>query len=223
LYYYRARYYEPAIGRFITEDPKGFAAGTNFYGYVGGNAVGRVDPYGLDWLTNLSNFTAGMGDYLSGGYMNTFNLAERLLGHRAISISELLRGELAATIGLSDMVNECSTAYAAGKYVGALVGTSTVWAGGLNAATNTVIYSPLSVATRAAKEGTILGATPIGAMLNFVDRNIFEIPRAIWYVASGTYVANASGSVTSVLQSLGNIVQFEMKILNWLNIPIIPK
>ena len=60
-------------------------------------------------------------------------------------------------------------------------------------------------------------------MLNFVDRNIFEIPRAIWYVASGTYVANASGSVTSVLQSLGNIVQFEIKLLNWLNIPITPK
>jgi hypothetical protein len=60
-------------------------------------------------------------------------------------------------------------------------------------------------------------------MLNYVDRNIFEIPRAIWYAASRTYVANASGSVAAVLDSVGKIVQFEMRILNWLNVPIIPK
>ena len=33
LYYYRARYYDPTLGRFLTEDPKGFAAGVNFYAY----------------------------------------------------------------------------------------------------------------------------------------------------------------------------------------------
>ena len=27
LYYYRARYYDPKVGRFISEDPIGFAAG----------------------------------------------------------------------------------------------------------------------------------------------------------------------------------------------------
>jgi RHS repeat-associated protein len=27
LYYYRARYYDPTPGRFLTEDPKGFRAG----------------------------------------------------------------------------------------------------------------------------------------------------------------------------------------------------
>lgn len=30
LYYFRARYYDPTIGRFITEDPKGFDAGVNY-------------------------------------------------------------------------------------------------------------------------------------------------------------------------------------------------
>lgn len=37
LYYYRARYYDPEIGRFITEDPIGFAGGINFYAYVENN------------------------------------------------------------------------------------------------------------------------------------------------------------------------------------------
>ncbi len=36
-YYYRARYYDPEIGRFFSEDPLGFAAGdVNFYSYVEG-------------------------------------------------------------------------------------------------------------------------------------------------------------------------------------------
>jgi RHS repeat-associated protein len=33
LYYYRARYYDPKIGRFISEDPIRFSGGINFYAY----------------------------------------------------------------------------------------------------------------------------------------------------------------------------------------------
>jgi RHS repeat-associated protein len=48
LYYYRARYYSPAMGRFISEDPIGFSGGqNNFYGYVAGNPIGLIDPLGL--------------------------------------------------------------------------------------------------------------------------------------------------------------------------------
>jgi RHS repeat-associated protein len=223
LHFFRIRYYDSTSGRFIAEDPKGFAAGVNYYGYVGGNPTGRVDPYGLDWLTNLSNFSAGAGDYLSGGFMNSFNLTERFMGHAAIPISELLRKELVASIGLGDIVDQCSAAYEAGKYTGAVLGTSIMWTTGLNAGSNTVIFSPLSNAARAAKEGVPIGQTSIGNLLNYVDKNIFEIPRSVWYAASGTYVANASGSVNSVIDTAGKIVQFEIKILNMLNIPIVPR
>jgi RHS repeat-associated protein len=48
LYYYRARYYDPKIGRFISEDPIGFDAGPNVYAYAGGNPVTFRDPYGKD-------------------------------------------------------------------------------------------------------------------------------------------------------------------------------
>jgi len=47
LYYYRARYYDPKVGRFIGEDPIGFAGGINAYTYVAGNPVNFVDPSGL--------------------------------------------------------------------------------------------------------------------------------------------------------------------------------
>ncbi|MFH1062627.1 MAG: RHS repeat-associated core domain-containing protein [Candidatus Omnitrophota bacterium] len=44
LYYYRARYYDPAIGRFLQEDP---VWDTNLYLYVDNNAVNYIDPEGL--------------------------------------------------------------------------------------------------------------------------------------------------------------------------------
>jgi len=53
LYYYRTRWYDPAVGRFMSEDPIGFAGGdTNLFAYVLNNPVSWVDPLGLargDW------------------------------------------------------------------------------------------------------------------------------------------------------------------------------
>jgi RHS repeat-associated protein len=47
LYYYRARYYHPEIGRFLQTDPIGYGDGMNAYRYVG-NGPGRwSDPFGL--------------------------------------------------------------------------------------------------------------------------------------------------------------------------------
>jgi RHS repeat-associated protein len=48
FYYMRARYYDPNVGRFISEDPIGFDGGAvNLYEYVGNQPVNFVDPSGL--------------------------------------------------------------------------------------------------------------------------------------------------------------------------------
>jgi RHS repeat-associated protein len=48
LYYYRARYYAPDLGRFISEDPLEFGGGDeNLYAYVGNRPTGANDPLGL--------------------------------------------------------------------------------------------------------------------------------------------------------------------------------
>ncbi|WP_153137271.1 RHS repeat-associated core domain-containing protein [Paraburkholderia agricolaris] len=48
MFYYRNRYYSPQTGRFISEDPIGYASGqTNAYAYVGGNPIQSRDPFGL--------------------------------------------------------------------------------------------------------------------------------------------------------------------------------
>jgi len=49
LYYYRNRYYDPELGRFITPDPLGPTANPNLYTYVGNNPVNYVDSLGLCW------------------------------------------------------------------------------------------------------------------------------------------------------------------------------
>jgi len=47
LYFYRARYLNFELGRFISEDPIGFQGGMNLYGYVGNNPAKYIDPFGL--------------------------------------------------------------------------------------------------------------------------------------------------------------------------------
>jgi RHS repeat-associated protein len=47
LQYYRARYYSPSVGRFISEDPLGIRAGINRFSYVRNSPSKLVDPLGL--------------------------------------------------------------------------------------------------------------------------------------------------------------------------------
>jgi RHS repeat-associated protein len=52
LQYSRARYYDPTLGRFISEDPLGFAGGDlNLYAYVGDSPLSFVDPQGTHTAT----------------------------------------------------------------------------------------------------------------------------------------------------------------------------
>jgi uncharacterized protein RhaS with RHS repeats len=46
--FYRARYYSPTFGRFISEDPAGFNGGINLYEYTGDNPISFTDPFGTD-------------------------------------------------------------------------------------------------------------------------------------------------------------------------------
>jgi RHS repeat-associated protein len=49
LYFLKARYYDPASGKFISRDPKGFEAGdANLYRYVSNDPVNAIDPSGLE-------------------------------------------------------------------------------------------------------------------------------------------------------------------------------
>jgi RHS repeat-associated protein len=46
LYYYRARYYTPVLGRFLSVDPIGYKDDVNLYAYVYNDPTNRTDPTG---------------------------------------------------------------------------------------------------------------------------------------------------------------------------------
>lgn len=47
LFYMRARYYDPDVGRFVTKDPIGFEGGINQYAYADNNPINRFDISGF--------------------------------------------------------------------------------------------------------------------------------------------------------------------------------
>ena len=72
LIYYRARWYDAEQGRFISQDPIGFAGGnTNLYSYVSNNPVSKTDPtglYELDVHYYLTNYLAQKTGCFSDDY-----------------------------------------------------------------------------------------------------------------------------------------------------------
>jgi RHS repeat-associated protein len=58
LYYMRARYYDPSVGRFVSEDPLGFGGGdVNLYAYVKNRLIIAKDPTGTTiWICSRPAF-----------------------------------------------------------------------------------------------------------------------------------------------------------------------
>ncbi len=69
LYYYRARFYDPTLGKFIQRDSIGFADGTNEYEYVHSRPISSIDPLGTITVSAVPWGPSGLKpfiDYLGG-------------------------------------------------------------------------------------------------------------------------------------------------------------
>ena len=73
LYYMRARYYDPKMRRFISEDPIGLEGGINLYVFAGGDPLNGSDPSGMDPVNN------GFNQCWKRDYSNTWGNSEPVM------------------------------------------------------------------------------------------------------------------------------------------------
>lgn len=103
LYYDRARYMDPVLGRFISMDPIGAwgdpAAAGNGYGYVGDSPVTGTDPSGLLDKVWWEGFFKGLDEVLG----SPSNLVLPLNAQRPSDLSDLRTSAKAGALALADM------------------------------------------------------------------------------------------------------------------------
>jgi RHS repeat-associated protein len=91
LFYNRHRYYDPAMGRYITQDPIGLHGGVNLYGYTS-NPMQIIDPLGLaadiNWFPkndplhqSAQNVIPSADNIVMGGHGNASGIEKQASGN----------------------------------------------------------------------------------------------------------------------------------------------
>jgi len=99
LYDFRARLYDPEVGRFASEDPSGFAGGDmNLYRYANNSPVMYVDPSGLGY--------SGFGDVARaiGGAVGT------AVNYASYGVTETVKGGVNAALSARAQLDPYGTA-----------------------------------------------------------------------------------------------------------------
>jgi len=185
LYYMRARYYDAQVGRFISEDPIGFAGGLNLYAYVGGNPVNVVDPSGLcPWCVGavIGGTANALSTYFGGGS------AEEVA--TAFGVGALTGAVFVATGGAAG--GSLGAWMATGAATGAITGGGTAIANG-----------HLSEAGTAAISGALIGAVTGGIGQRLAVANALQNVRSGLGAASSVRRGDLTGNIGGAASSVG--------------------
>ncbi len=140
LVYYRARYTEPTIGRFIARDPIGLQGGINSYTYGANSPTDATDPLGLWRLPDYYSITAtlpalfipGIGPFVGGGATISIDRNGTVYAGPVVGVGGPIAGGGSLTVGylnqsgtptpeqLSNFLTQSSFHAGGGYYVGAV-------------------------------------------------------------------------------------------------------
>jgi RHS repeat-associated protein len=101
LIYMRARWYDPTLGRFISEDPA--RDGNNWYVYCGNNPVNKVDSTGKFVEEELIG-AAGEASLEAGGGGCALAAKEALLNTLYRALANRITAQIAAIVGEENVV-----------------------------------------------------------------------------------------------------------------------
>jgi RHS repeat-associated protein len=205
LYFFRARFYDPIVGRWMSKDPAGIAGGLDQYVFCGDNPVNSRDPCGL--CKEGSSSTTW--NFLSN--LNPFNMNGSLNNQVAAGFS-MLMGDMQGADqlnGLSQLYNggaSQATRYAYGGSFGvSAIGVSGAMVANLfSAGAASVFYSGYPAAYNAALAeggGTLITQTLGGRALVWLGVN----SRTVWAAASAIYAANATGTAQVFVRGAQNL------------------
>jgi RHS repeat-associated protein len=200
LYFFRARNFDPATGRFVQQDPIDIFGERSPYVYVDNNSINFVDPLGLDSIDAAANYAAGFGDMVTFGVTNYIR----------------------TKMGLDYVVDKCSTSYSAGWWTGMFHQLAFSGVGSFHGGARTVFYSgdgALEAARATKGVGRLLEDTIGGKLLNMIDKK-YPVPESVWKGVSAIFSLNAKGNAQAFLReprAVGTWNTVERPLLDLIN------
>ena len=115
LFYNWNRYYNPAIGRYISSDPIGIDGGLNTFGYVGQNPVNLIDPEGLQLEATIAEVQTACSLYPAAceALLGTARHIATKIPAATVAISTATGGYYAGeaiAVGIDWCINQMTTA-----------------------------------------------------------------------------------------------------------------
>ena len=219
--YYRARFYDPNLGRFISEDPIGFEGGdVNLYGDVWNDPLQFRDPYGLypfdyPWVYHSDD------EQVWRAQQDLIEAAAPAIRY-GIGFGDTTLFGVSRSIrqwqGIDDPTLDCSVAYQAVGWtaigVQAAMGGVGLYRGGLSLATQSagprVFWSGRNLAKNAAADfarttgGTTLEMTAGGRAATWLDTFLpNRVTNPLWRDLSASFARGARGSADTFHNAAG--------------------
>jgi RHS repeat-associated protein len=212
LLHLNARYYDPALGRFISPDdwnPTLAGVGTNRYAYAGNDPVGKSDPNGHSWGSFLSSFFGGSS---APGGGNTSAMAaaksEQAIKHGASSTAKAIANQTGVPQIIEGVKKKDKREIAMGM---AILGSNFVGGPGKGTATK-MVSSGLSKVGQSIWSVGKNQITPVKNAFNHWTKHGGDFPavqNAKQYVeAAKEFVTNPPPGTLSRTRANGEIVQY---------------